>query len=93
MEIPFAMPSGDVKTRHYGFTLLTFAVVDTLWLGIVARRFYASQLGGLLRPDVNLSAASLFYLAYAAGIVFFVVLESIRLGLAEMFRSISGCAS
>ena len=62
----------------YLATLVVFAIVDTLWLGVVARPFYRAELGDLLAPTVKLWAAVLFYLVYAAGIVVFAVLPAIR---------------
>ena len=53
--------------------LLVCCAGDFLWLGIVARDFYASRLGALLRPDPNWAAAALFYLLYAAGLLVFCV--------------------
>lgn len=58
--------------------LLLFLVLDYLWLGYVARDFYARQLGALLRDPPQLGIAALFYLAYVAGIVFFAVLPALR---------------
>ena len=62
----------------YLATLVVFSIVDTLWLGVVARGFYRAELGGLLAPEVKLWAAVLFYLVYSAGIVIFAVLPAIR---------------
>ena len=62
----------------YLATLVFFAVVDTLWLGVVARGFYRAELGDLLAGEVRLGAAVLFYLVYAAGITIFAVLPGIR---------------
>ncbi len=59
--------------KLYVLTLLPFLVLDGIWLGTVARGFYASQLGGLLRPNINYLTAGGFYLAYVGGIVFFAV--------------------
>ncbi len=57
----------------YGIALALFLVVDFIWLGAVAREFYKVRLGPLLNPSPNLTAAALFYLFYAAGLVFFAV--------------------
>ncbi len=65
-------------TIAYLATLVVFSIVDTLWLGVVARGFYRAELGDLLAPEVRLWAAVLFYLVYAAGIVVFAVLPAIR---------------
>ena len=62
-----------VYAKAYAFTLVVFLGLDFLWLGVVARSFYFSQLGSLMRENVNFIAAGGFYLAYVAGIVFFAV--------------------
>jgi uncharacterized membrane protein len=59
--------------KAYGFTLAAFLVIDLIWLGVVARGFYVSQLGPLLRDNPLIAPAALFYLAYVAGIVWFAV--------------------
>lgn len=50
-----------------------FLVLDGLWLGVVARGFYASRLGDLLRQPILVAPAALFYLCYTAGLVFLAV--------------------
>ncbi|MBX2825449.1 MAG: DUF2177 family protein [Gammaproteobacteria bacterium] len=50
-----------------------FLILDGLWLGLVARNFYASQLGELLRNGFLAVPAILFYLIYSAGLVWFAV--------------------
>ena len=62
----------------YLATLVVFAIVDTLWLGVVARPFYQAELGDLLAPEVKIWAAVLFYVVYSAGIVVFAVQPAIR---------------
>ena len=47
--------------------------LDILWLGVVAKRFYQSQLGHLMRPDVQWIPAVLFYAIYVAALVTIVV--------------------
>jgi len=54
------------------------AAVDFVWLGVVVKNFYQSQLGDLMRPagvfgDIRLLGAVAVYLLLAAGIVFFVL--------------------
>ena len=54
------------------------AVIDYLWLGIIAKSFYSNQLGSLMRPagaqfDPRLFAAIAVYLLIALAIVFFVL--------------------
>lgn len=57
----------------YFSTLATFCVIDFLWLGAIAPGFYKSQIGPLLLEKPNLVPAAIFYLLYAAGLVFFCV--------------------
>ncbi len=64
----------------YLVTLVLFAAIDFVWLGVLARGFYAGQLGELLAPRPDLVAAALFYLVYAGGLVHFAVLPGLRAG-------------
>jgi uncharacterized membrane protein len=59
-------------------TLAFFAVIDTLWLGVVARGFYRAELGDLLAREVRLGPAILFYVVYAVGMMIFAVAPAIR---------------
>jgi uncharacterized membrane protein len=61
------------KFLAYAVVLAVFVIVDLIWLGLVAKSFYRSELGDLLLPRPNLVAAAIFYLLFAAGIVLFVV--------------------
>jgi uncharacterized membrane protein len=53
--------------------LVVLAVLDFAWLGFIARDFYASRLGPLLREQPLWAAAILFYLVHAAAIATFAV--------------------
>jgi uncharacterized membrane protein len=55
----------------YLATLLVFLPLDFLFLGIVAKGFFISQVGSML-GDVRPVPAILFYLIYVAGTVIFV---------------------
>lgn len=57
----------------YFSCLITFIVIDAIWLGVVAKQFYAAQLGALMREDILFVPAGIFYLLYAAGIVLLAV--------------------
>lgn len=59
---------------------LTFAALDLLWLGVIAKSFYNSQLGALRADDVNIPAAVVFYLIFVSGILFFAVMPGVRSG-------------
>ena len=72
-----------VHAKAYVFTLAVFLALDMLWLRVIARDFYAAQLGALLRHRIDLVASAAFYLCYAAGIVFFAVAPALRAGAAR----------
>jgi uncharacterized membrane protein len=70
-------------TRFILLWLLTvpiFFLIDLVWLGVVARDFYRSQIGSLMADPIVWWAAILFYLLSIAGIVFFAVLPAIDAG-------------
>jgi uncharacterized membrane protein len=55
----------------YLATAVVFAPIDLLFLGFVARGFFASQVGDML-GEIRPAPAILFYLLYLAGILVFV---------------------
>ncbi|QQR53281.1 DUF2177 family protein [bacterium] len=48
-------------------------LIDAIWLSVIAKRFYYSQLGSLLLEKPNMVAAVLFYIIYVIGIVIFAL--------------------
>ena len=60
----------------YLATLIVLAVLDFLWLGVIAKNFYREGIGHLMAPEPNWGAAAAFYLLYPVGIVIFAVLAS-----------------
>jgi uncharacterized membrane protein len=60
----------------YAIALALTLVFDALWLGVFAKGFYPQYIGHLLAADVRWGPAVLFYLAYVAGVVTFVVIPS-----------------
>lgn len=57
----------------YIAAVIAFLVIDGIWLGVVAKSFYAEHLGNLLRKNFLPIPATAFYLAYTAGLVFLAV--------------------
>lgn len=57
----------------YFCTALVFLTIDFIWLGVIAKDLYFSQLGHLMKEKVNMPIAAGFYLLYAIGIVIFAV--------------------
>jgi len=60
--------------------LPVFFVIDMIWLGLVAKGFYAKQIGFLMKPKVNWLSVILFYLIFLAGIVVFVISPAVIQG-------------
>jgi uncharacterized membrane protein len=56
--------------------LAAMAVIDGLWLGLVARTFYRRHLGPLMADRPNWTAAVAFYLLYVVGVTVFAVLPA-----------------
>ena len=59
--------------KLYALTVPIFFIIDIIWLGVVAKEFYRRKLEFILSPQVNWTAAVVFYLVYIAGILFFAV--------------------
>ena len=55
----------------YLATLIVLVPIDFLFLGLVAKGFFSSQVGDML-GEIRPAPAVLFYLLYVAGIVIFV---------------------
>jgi uncharacterized membrane protein len=66
---------GEFQLQRYAVlylaTLVVLIPVDFLFLGLVAKGFFASQVGDML-GEIRLAPAVLFYLLYVAGILVFV---------------------
>ncbi len=82
------MSEGFLKI--YLLTLIPFTVLDGIWLGIVASKFYKSQIGFLLSDKPNWFAAVLFYLVFIAGMVFFVTGREVSISQAALGGAIFG---
>ena len=50
-----------------------FALIDSVWLALVANKFYKDQIGHLLAATPNMIAAVLFYVIFLIGLVVFVL--------------------
>ena len=66
--------------KLYAIALPVFFAIDMVWLGLVAKGFYAKQIGSLLKPDVNWTAAIIFYLLFILGLVVFVITPAMEKG-------------
>ena len=59
--------------KLYVIALPVFFLIDIIWLGFIAKNFYKSQIGFLMKSDVNWVAAIIFYLLFLVGVVIFVI--------------------
>ena len=59
---------------------LILAILDLLWIGVIAKGWLAQQLGPLMREQIMPVPAILFYLLYASGLGFFAVQPSLADG-------------
>jgi uncharacterized membrane protein len=66
--------------KHYLITLVVFLILDGIWLGVVARRLYQSQIGFLMAKAPKWAAAGVFYLLFVVGLVVFCVTPGVREG-------------
>lgn len=77
----------------YFATLFVFFAIDMLWLGLVAKDFYAGQLGSLMAENVRWGVAILFYALYILGILIFAShhgLSGGSLGKAALYGALFG---
>jgi uncharacterized membrane protein len=66
--------------KTYLVSLVTFLMIDGVWLAVVAKNFYAKHLGFLMAKTPNLAAAGVFYLIYILGMVVLVLMPAIEKG-------------
>lgn len=64
----------------YGAALLTFVLVDLVWLGIMAPRFYRPVLDDIALANVNLPPAIVFYALYPIGLLIFAINPALKSG-------------
>lgn len=59
--------------KLYITAAVTFLALDSLWLGVIAPKFYRRYIGHIMAEKANFLAAGLFYAVFIAGLVFFVI--------------------
>jgi uncharacterized membrane protein len=57
----------------YAAALLAVSLLDAFWHGFAARDFYVREMGFLVRNELHLAPAVLFYALYPAGLVYLVL--------------------
>ncbi len=77
----------------YVAALVIMGVVDTIWLSIMANRFYRPTFGDIALTGINAAPAILFYLIYPIGLTLFAIspmLKSGTIGLAAVYGALFG---
>lgn len=59
--------------KALGAATLTFAVLDAVWIGGVAKKIYDKNIPHLMASKINAAPAGLFYAGYLAGTVYLAV--------------------
>ncbi len=62
----------------YLLTTVVFFAIDIIWLGFIAKGMYNKMLGHLMAPNVNWTAAVIFYLIFIVGIFIFSIIPGIE---------------
>ncbi len=58
----------------------TFLVLDLVWLGFVAYDLYRREMGNLIAPQFNMTAATAFYVLFIVGVVIFAIQPALAEG-------------
>lgn len=64
----------------YLITAATFLLIDSLGIKLLIRPVFERHVGALLADPLRLGPAAVFYLAYVAGLLWFVSLPALRAG-------------
>ncbi len=64
--------------KIYLIALSLFLAIDSIWLGIVAKDLYQEKIGFLMKSDINLISAFIFYLLFVLGLVVFVINPALK---------------
>lgn len=67
-----------MRLKLYFIALISFLAIDSLWLGLVAPKFYRSQIGHLMAEAPNLFPAGIFYLLFIFGLIVFVIEPAVQ---------------
>lgn len=65
------------RVINYLITLFIFIIFDLTWLGLIAKNFYARQIGHLMANDIRWLSAIAFYIIYSFAILYFSILPSV----------------
>jgi len=78
--------------KAYLVSLAILGVLDGLWLGLVARKFYFGQLAPLLREPFALAPAAGFYFLYPLGLLVLAIAPGVEAGSWQRSAILGGVA-
>lgn len=64
----------------YITTLISFLILDGIWLGIIAKNVYFQKIGHLISNKPNILPAVLFYLLFVSVLTYMVLIPAINEG-------------
>ena len=64
----------------YAIALILFVGIDLIWLGLIAKSIYRSEMGSLVTDNFNGWAGGAFYLLYPIGMVIFAIAPALENG-------------
>jgi uncharacterized membrane protein len=73
-------PSARTLSVAYLWALVSFLLLDAVWLSLMGPRLYKPALGALMAPEVDWLAAVLFYAIYLAGLLVFAIAPALAEG-------------
>ena len=59
--------------------LLTYLIMDGIWLGLVSKAEYQESIGGLMREKVIMWPWVVFYIIYSAALAFIIIKPNVGL--------------
>ncbi len=77
--------------RIYAVIVPVLIALDFFWLGNVMKDFYRANIGHLMSDTLLLVPGAVFYLLYAAGLLYFAILPGIKTGSLMRTVLMSAC--
>jgi len=74
------MPSTSALIAAALATIVTFLIIDAIWLKLFVGPFFRERIGHLMREEPMLAVAAGFYLCFALGAVYFAVIPALNGG-------------
>jgi uncharacterized membrane protein len=64
----------------FTISITVFLLIDLVWLGWVAKDFYAKQLKGRMKTPPSWTAAAIFYVLFMIGLNYFAIVPALLAG-------------